>query len=92
MFYTSIMLIELYLYYNTDKISVCLCVFSQTPLTPLLGLTSFLMDILISYPGVTLSIFHDLRSKVKSPTEVEVSWLSTLKVNLKYGSFKAYDV
>ena len=29
------------------------------------------MDILVIYPGVTLSIFRVLRSKYKSPTEVK---------------------
>ena len=53
-------------------LSVCLCVCSQTPPRPLVGLTLFHGGMLISYRGVTLSIFHDLGSKVKVTTEVKV--------------------
>ena len=44
----------------------------QTPPRPLVRSTSFLVMILIPYPGWFLSIFHDLRSKVKVTTEVKV--------------------
>ena len=57
-------MVSKYLFYDTDKTSVCLPV-CLLPNSPLVGFTYFLMEILISYPGVILSIFLDLWSKVK---------------------------
>ena len=44
---------------------VCRSAGLQTPPRPLDGLTLFYGRLLISYPGVTLAIFHEFGSKVK---------------------------
>ena len=57
------------LYYKSVTSSVCVCVCvcvcARTPPRPMDGFTSYLVERCISPREVSLSIFHDLRSKVK---------------------------